>query len=280
VISILAAVGLIAIKLIAGVLTNSLALYSEAGHSAIDLMAAVVTYIAVKKGSKPPDREHHFGHAKYESVGALAQLVILVVLVGGIVYSAIQRLSVAPPELNIGWIAFVVMGISISIEGWRTFSLLHAARKTGSEALAANFTHFLSDFLDSFVVLFGLFMASLGYPKADSFAALFVAAVILSVAIRLGFQVFHSLTDRAPEGLAREVEGIVLAVKHVIGVHDIRIRQAGSQLFTEMHVELDHEFPLAKVHDILDEIEAALRHRYPAMHVSTHPEPGQRARSN
>ena len=236
-------------------------------------MAALLTYVAVKKAAEPPDKEHHFGHAKYESVGALAQLVILLGLVAGIVYNAIHRLFIAPAALEIGWIAFAVMGVSICIEGWRTFSLLGAARKTGSEALAANFTHFLSDFLDSFVVIFGLIMAANGHPKADSIAALFVAAVIFSVAIRLGMQVFHSLTDRAPEGIAHEVEAIVVKIEHVIGVHDIRVRQAGSQFFTEMHVELDQEFPLAKVHEVLDEIESALRRSFPAMHVSTHPEP-------
>ncbi len=272
-VSLLASFSLIVIKLTVAMMTNSLALYSEAGHSAVDSVAILITFLAIRQAVKPPDEDHQFGHAKYESVGALLQLIFLFILGSLIVYNALRRLFVEPADVQIGLAAFVVMGISISVEAWRTFALVRAARKTRSEALAASSTHFLTDFLDSIVVIFGLIMTSLGYHKADNFAALFVAVVILWLCFRLSRDVLHSLTDRAPVGVARDVEQIVCKVENVLGVHDIRVRQAGTQYFTEMHVDLAQHLPLEEVHDVLDRIELALREFYPTMHIVTHPEP-------
>jgi cation diffusion facilitator family transporter len=272
-VSVIASALLVIAKLAVAVVTNSLALYSEAGHSAVDTIAVLITFAAIRQAGKPPDRDHLFGHAKYESIAALIQLIILFGLAGVIVYNACKRLFVAPSPVEIGVAAFVVMGVSICVEGWRTFALVRAARKTRSEALAASSKHFLTDLLDSLVVIFGLVMTRLGYPKADSYAALFVAAVILWLCVRLTREVFHSLTDRAPEGLAEDVEHLVLNVADVIGVHDIRVRQAGPQYFTEMHVSLAPHLTLGEAHDVLDRIEATLQGRFPGMHVVTHPEP-------
>lgn len=272
-VSVIASAVLVVAKLTVAKITNSLALYSEAGHSAVDTIAVLITFVAISQSLKPPDRDHLFGHAKYESIGALVQLVILFALAGLIVYHAFERLFVEAAPVEIGAAAFVVMGIAICVEAWRTLALLRAARKTRSEALAASSTHFLTDFLDSFVVIFGLLMTRLGYPKADSYAALFVAAVILWLCVRLTRDVIHSLTDRAPEGLAKDVEHLVLGVTDVIGVHDIRVRQAGPQYFTEMHVYLAPHLTLGQAHDVLDRIEETLLKRFPGMHIVTHPEP-------
>jgi cation diffusion facilitator family transporter len=272
-VSVAASLAITAVKLITGILTNSLAMYSEAGHSAVDTLAVIITFIAIKKAVEPPDRDHPFGHAKFESIGALIQLAFLFGIGGLIVYNALRRLFVEPQPVEVGALAFAVMALSVGVEAWRTIALLRAARSTKSEALAASSMHFLTDFLDSFVVIFGLIMTAIGYPRADSFAALFVAGVILTLSIRLGRDVFNSLTDRAPEGIADDVRDVVMKVSDVRGVHDIRVRRAGPQLFTEMHVELDAAMPLAQTHDILDQIEATLRAKYPSMHVVTHPEP-------
>lgn len=272
-VSVIASAILVIAKLVVAMLTNSLALYSEAGHSAVDTIAVLITFIAISQAIKPPDRDHLFGHAKYESIGALAQLVILFALAGLIVYNAFSRLFIEPVTVKIGLTAFFVMGVSTAVEAWRTVVLMRAARRMRSEALAASSTHFLTDFLDSIVVIFGLIMTSLGYPKADIFAALFVAAVILWLCFRLSRDVIHSLTDRAPEGLAKDIENVVVGVTDVIGVHDIRVRQAGPQYFTEMHVHLAPHLTLGQAHDVLDRIETELMKKYPDMHITTHPEP-------
>lgn len=260
-------------KLSGAYATNSLALYSEAGHTAVDMVAALVTLIAVRLASRPPDKDHHFGHSKYESMAALGQLLFLYAAAAWVVYEALHRLAADVPAKVHALPALAIMGVALIVELWRAMAMARVARKSGSEALAASAVHFLSDVLDSVVVIIGLGAAALGYARADSYAALFVAAVILWLSVRLTRDVFFSLTDRAPAGMARRVEELVGAVTDVLSVHDVRIRQAGAQLFTEMHVDLDAALPLNRVHDVLDEIESTLREQFPNMHVVTHPEP-------
>jgi len=273
IISVVAALVITIAKLITAYLTNSLAMYAETGHSAVDGIAVLVAFIAIRHASKPPDLDHQYGHAKFESVAALFEILLLIAFAILILYNAAVRFFADSVELHIGWLAFVVMSGSLCVEGWRAFAMKKAAKQTGSEALEASSLHFLTDFLDSIVVIFGLAATALGYPKADIFAALFVAGIIIMLAYSLSKQVVYTLTDRAPDGVSEKIEETVSTVEGVLGVHAIRIRCAGSQMFMEMHVEMDAKLDLDKVHDILDEIESSVHLLYPSMHVATHPEP-------
>lgn len=269
----IAAAAMVIGKLIAGYFTNSLAILSDAGHSSVDMLAAIVSYVAIHNAGKPPDPDHHYGHAKFESIGALVELIFLVGLGVLIVFSAFKRLSTSSTEVHLGVIGITLVAASFSIDLWRTISLNIAAHRTGSEALSASATHFLADLLTTAVVIVGIIFTAFGFSKADSIAALGIAVVIGYLSIRLGRRVFSSLSDRAPIGLAEEVEAIVHSLEHVIDVHDIRIRQAGSQLFAEMHVGLDPQLTLEEAHKVLDTIEMTLLARFPSMHIVTHPEP-------
>jgi cation diffusion facilitator family transporter len=272
-VSVIAAAGMVAAKLVAGVLTNSLAILSDAGHSSVDLIAAVVSYIAIRGAGKPPDREHPYGHAKFESMGALVELIFLSGLGILILVNAVSRLASGVQPVHLGLAGVLLVAAAFSVDLWRTIVLNVTARRTRSEALGASAIHFLADLLTTVVVIVGMVMTGLGFPKADSYAALIITLVIANLAIKLGRRVFSSLTDRAPSGIARDVEDIVRSVSHVIGVHDIRVRQAGSQYFAEMHVDLEPNLPLGEAHDVLDRVEEELQARYPGMHVVTHPEP-------
>jgi ferrous-iron efflux pump FieF len=123
------------------------------------------------------------------------------------------------------------------------------------------------------MVVFGLIFTAVGFPRADSYTALGIAILVFFLSFRMGRRVFSSLTDRAPAGMAHDVEALVQNTEHVIGVHDIRVRQAGSQYFAEMHVSFDAMMTLGDAHRVLDQIEEELHKRYPTMHVVTHPEP-------
>jgi cation diffusion facilitator family transporter len=270
-----AATGLVFAKLIVGYLTGSLAVYSEAGHSGVDLIAAVISYVAVRNAGRPPDEDHLFGHAKFESIGALFELMFLGALGAAIVYSALRRLVFGGPEITITGTALALVVVTIAVDFWRTVSLHTAAKRTGSEALAASALHFLSDLCGTLVMAVSLGLTYLGFHRADSLAALVIAVMIFYMTFRLGQRVFHSLTDRAPKGIVEDVQTIVLAVEDVKDVHDIRVRQAGSQYFTEMHVSLSPELSLERAHHVLDRIESVLRRKFPSMHVVTHPEPAE-----
>ncbi len=155
--SVIAAIGLTTFKLIVGLLTNSLGILAEAAHSGLDLVAAAMTYFAVRVSDKPADKEHPFGHGKIENLSALFETLLLLATSGWIIYEAIQRLFFHPniiPEASV-W-SFVVMGASIIIDYTRSRILYKAARKYKSQALEADALHFSTDIWSSSVVILGL----------------------------------------------------------------------------------------------------------------------------
>src|SRR5580698_5682942 len=177
--SIAASAGLTAAKAVVGLLTGSLAILSEAGHSLIDLSATVLTYFAVRLSGKPADREHQYGHGKVESVTALAETALLFLLTAVVIWEAAQRLIGAQPHaVEATAAAFAVIAASIVIDFFRARTLHRVAAATLSEALAADALHFGSDMWSSIAVLIGLGGVALGYPSADAAAALIVAIFI------------------------------------------------------------------------------------------------------
>src|SRR3974390_652861 len=185
--SIAASAALAIAKAIVGVSTGSLAILSEAGHSLIDLGATVMTYAAVRVSGKPADEEHHYGHGKVESVSALAETALLFLLSGIVGWEALQRLFGAHGHAVKATLwAFVVMLASIVIDFFRARVLYRVSAQTSSEALEADALHFGSDMWSSAAVLTGLAMVALGYPLADSVAAIVVALFICIAGWRLG----------------------------------------------------------------------------------------------
>src|SRR3984885_8299333 len=155
--SIAASAGLAAAKAIVGLLTGSLAILSEAGHSLLDLTATVLTYFAVRLSGKPADAEHQYGHGKVESVTALVETAFLFLLSAVVIWEALQRLTGAQPHaVEATAAAFAIIAASIVIDFFRARTLHRVAKATSSEALAADALHFGSDMWSSIAVLVGL----------------------------------------------------------------------------------------------------------------------------
>src|SRR5262245_26291850 len=178
-VSMLVSAGLAIAKLVAGLLTGSLGILSEAVHSFTDFCATVITFFAVRLGDQPPDERHHYGHAKFESVAALAETGLLLATTGWIAYEAVHRLLSGETEIFLTWWAMAIIIASIVIDFFRSRALNRVAKATSSEALAADALNFASDMWSSLAVLLGLAAAWYGYPAADSIAALIVAAVMM-----------------------------------------------------------------------------------------------------
>jgi len=279
--SVLAAVFLTSFKLIVGTMTNSLGILAEAAHSALDLVAAVVTLIAVIVSVRPPDLDHHYGHGKVEHLSALFETMLLLVTCAWIVYASLQRLFFKQVEVDASIWAFVVMFVSIVIDYSRSGVLSKAAKKFRSQALEADALHFRSDIWSSSVVILGLILVRLGqsYPKfhliaqADSLAALTVAGIVVYVSLRLGRRTLHGILDQAPVGLRDQVMRAVESVPGVRDCHDIRLRTAGSTLFIDMHVLLDPKQSLDEAHRLTERIEGVVKHLAPEADVTVHAEP-------
>ncbi|MDT2024239.1 cation diffusion facilitator family transporter [Methylocella sp. CPCC 101449] len=250
-------------KLVAGLLSGSLALLSEALHGLIDTGATILTLFAVRAADRPADAEHHYGHGKVEAVAALAETGLLIVLACGVLYEAIQRLmGHASTPVEVSWIVFAVLGVSIVVDAVRWRSLAKIARETKSEALAADAMHFSSDLVASICVSIGLIAVSYGFQRGDSFAAIGVSLFIFIAGYRLGRRTIDTLMDKAPDGLTDQVRTIVERVPGVADVEDIRLRQSGAMLIGEVAVAVARTLPVERImtikQEITDRITAAL----------------------
>ncbi len=249
------------LKVIVGVMTGSLGIISEALHSALDFGAALLTYFAVRVGDKPPDEEHHYGHAKVESVSALIATGLLFLTSAWIIYEAIHRLFFESVEVEITWYAFAVIGISIVVDVYRSRSLMKVAKETHSKALEADALHFSSDIWSSCAVMVGLVGVYFKFPMADAIAALVVAGVVIYAGYSLGKRTIEELMDRAPEGVTEQVVEAAASVDGVFGVSKVKVRPAGAAFFVEISVEVNRKLALDKVKEVLSEVEVAIAKR-------------------
>jgi cation diffusion facilitator family transporter len=282
--SVIAAIGLTTFKIVIGVLTGSLGILAEAAHSALDLVAALMTLFAVKIADKPADYEHPYGHGKVENLSALFETLLLLITCAWIIYEAVKRLmNPSAVVVEVTYWSFIVMTVSIIIDISRSRVLMKTAKKYNSQALEADALHFSTDVWSSSVVILGLIallvsrlVSKLQFLEhADAIAALVVAAIVIYVSIRLGFSTIKALIDSAPKGSRDKIVRITEAVPGVKNVHNIRIRTSGAHLFIDIHIMVDGEKSLKDVHCITDKIEQDLKMELPEADITVHPEPNE-----
>ncbi len=271
--SVVAAVFLTVLKLVVGLATNSLGLISEAAHSALDLVAAGMTYYAVRFADRPPDEEHRYGHGKLENISAFIETLLLVATCGWIIIEAIDRFVSATHHVESSVWSFVVMGISIVVDISRSRALYRVAKKYNSQALEADALHFSSDVWSSLTVIVGLIFVTLGFPEFDAFAAIAVAVLVLFVSYRLGQRTIDALMDRVPKGKAKHIESVIKNVDGVEVVKSVRIRTSGTRLFVDTVVGIRRTLPFQQAHKIMDNIERAIHEIEPFADVIVHGEP-------
>ncbi len=270
--SVLAALFLTFMKLIVGVITNSLGVISEALHSGLDLVAAGITLVAVKRASEEPDSEHLYGHGKIENFAALAETILLWITSGWIIYEAFRRIIEQEfIEPNI-W-GIIVMLTSIFVDYERSRMLYRTAIAFNSQALEADALHFRTDMLSSVVVLLGLVLLQLGFAIGDPLGALGVSVVILYVSFNLGKRSFDYLVDRAPEGVRETVIQKCSSIPGVIDCSLVRVRTSGPDLFVDVVIKVDESVTTTESHQITELIESALSELAPKVDVVVHVEP-------
>ncbi len=250
-------------KLVAGLMSGSLALLSEAAHAAVDTGATILTWLAVRAAHKPADDEHHYGHGKYESLAALVETGLLFALTAFVTIEATHRLLSKDASVEPKAIAFVVLVASIVIDAFRWRSLSRIAKETRSDALAADALHFSSDLVASVLVLTGLTFTYFGYPQADAFAAFGVAAFVAIAGYRLGRRTVDVLLDTAPEGVADKLRAAVEAVPGVVRVDFLRLRPAGPILLGEIGLGVPRTLPQERVARISEAAAEAIKREAP-----------------
>ena len=274
-ISLGAAVFLTLIKLAAAYFSGSLAVLSEVFHSAIDILACTMTILSIRLASKPPDKEHNYGHDKVESFSALFQVLILVVTSSYIFYEGINRLffgkSVAV-EVEIWTFAVILIAIGVDIS--RVRALKRVAKETGSQALEAEALHFSSDIFTSSIVLLALGLTYFNVSgEADSIAAIVVSIIIIITGFKLSRKAINSLMDRVPEGLSEKIQYETKLIEGVEDIESFRIRSTGSQIFIDMTILVSRIIPFSKAHDICDTVERKISELADNADVIIHSEP-------
>lgn len=256
--SVVASAFLTLAKLVAGLLTGSLGILSEAVHSLLDLGAAALTYFAVRLADQPADTGHPYGHKKVESVAALIETGLLFLTSLWIIKAAIARLMSETVSVEVHWYSVGVVLLSIAVDASRSRALMKVAKATKSQALEADALHFSSDILSSAVVLVGLGGVALGWAKADAVAAIGVSLFVFHVGYQLGKRTIDVLMDAAPQGVPDRVLAIAGAVDGVVRVDRVRVRPAGSTLFIEALIRVSRTLPLDQVQGICDAVTTAL----------------------
>jgi cation diffusion facilitator family transporter len=278
--SVAAAVFLTTLKLGVGIWTGSLGILSEAMHSALDLVAAGLTYISVRLSDKPADIEHPFGHGKVEHLSAFIETGLLIVTCGWIVWEAVRRLFFRDVHVEPSLWAFGVMFISITLDTFRSRALFRVARKYNSQALEADALHFSTDVYSSTVVILGLVLVFVSEQRglhwlrrADPAAALVVAGIIVYISLRLGKRTVDALVDAAPTGTSTLIADTVSRVAGVLSLDRIRTRESGSRLFVDLRITLASNISLEHAKSVADVVEGEVHRLFPTADVVIHTTP-------
>ena len=270
----LAACALIALKVAAGIPSHSLGLLSEAAHSGIDLVAALLTFFALGVAGRPADPSHAYGHGKAEHLAALAEAAILVVVAGFIVWRAVSHLGgFTPTSVHAEWYALVALAIVICVDFSRMIVSLRVGRRYGSAALQANAVHFASDLAGSVAVLGGLLGVRAGWKEADSAAALFVALLVLAAAARLMRRNVDVLMDRVPSEAHAIASRAIRGLEPPVQLRRLRMRQAGGRQFADVVIGVPPGAAVGQGHAAADAVEAAVHEALPQSDVVVHVEP-------
>src|SRR5437899_2045496 len=285
--SVLAAFAITILKIVVGFTTGSLGILSEAAHSGLDLIAALVTFFSVRVSDKPADADHQYGHGKVENFSAFIETGLLLLTCIWIISEAVKRLFFHSVEIEPSAAAFVVMFLSIAVDAWRSRALGRIATKYDSQALEADALHFSTDIWSSTVVIVGLALVQLGrsyqvtwLSKADPIAALFVAGVVVSVSWRLARRTVDALLDAAPPGVRNQILERIRNVDGVLEVGRARIRKAGNRYFADVSVGLSRNFTFQRSEQIADEVTAQVHQVLPNADVMVHSVPRARRSEN
>jgi cation diffusion facilitator family transporter len=267
---------LIILKFTVGIISGSVSIMSEAIHSGMDLVAAIIAFFSVRVSDNPPDEKHPYGHGKFENLSGVLEALLILVAAGWIVYEAIHKMTGEEAVESIG-LGSLVMFISAGVNIVVSRKLYKVAKETDSVALEADALHLKTDVYTSLGVGIGLLLIWITKIHIlDPIIAILVALIILKEAYELLSRAFSPLLDSSLKKDDRvKLEQFLESLN--VHYHDLKTRRAGSYLFIDFHLEMPAEMPLEKVHDYCDYIEEELKKKNANVRVSIHAEPSHQA---
>lgn len=273
-ISIVSNSSLIIFKIAAGVLMGSVAVISEAIHSGIDLLAAVIAYIAVRKADQPADQDHPFGHGKFENISGTFEATLIFTAAGLIIYEAVKKLLHPVVVENLGW-GIGVMAVSTIVNIFVSRILFRSAKKHGSIAIEADAMHLWVDVFTSVGVMVGLVVIRLTHWEVlDPVIAILVAGLIMKASFDLTIRSIADLADqKLPDSEIQSIQTVIERYQEIESYHKLRTRKSGSRREIDIHIRVDKEMSLAVSHDLCFRIENAIKAELPGAYVTIHVEP-------
>ena len=264
--SVYVAMVITALKIWVGLSTGSLGILSEAAHSGLDFLAALITLFSVRVSDRPADADHQYGHGKVENFSAFLETGLLLLTCVWIVWEAVKRLAFREVHIEPTIAAFAVMGLSMVLDYWRSHRLARIARKYDSQALEADALHFSTDIWSSLVVILGLALVLVAdtfniswLHRADPVAALIVAGVVVHVSWRLARQTIDALLDAAPAGVRAAIIERVADVPGVLEVDRVRIRRAGNKYFADVAVGFSRRVTFQRSQQLAGDVRQAVQ---------------------
>ncbi len=269
-----AAALMIAAKLGAWLVTDSVSLLSSLADSVMDVLASLINLFAVRHALQPADREHRFGHGKAEPLAGLGQALFITASAIFLIVEAVGRIMepepIARAPVGIGVMVFAIVVTTALVAYQR-----RVVRLTGSTAIRADALHYASDILMNVGVIAALALATtVGWGLADPIIAMAIAGVIIHAALRVAWSSIQQLMDHElPEKDRERIRRIVLEHPEVLDCHDLRTRRSGLDSFIQVHVEMDRSLTLLRAHEISDDVEARIRKVFPHAEVLIHADP-------
>jgi len=265
---------LIIIKLIAGLVSGSVSIISEAIHSFMDLLAAVIAFFSVRISDRPADSRHPYGHGKFENISGVAEAILIFAAAFWIIFEAIKKLIHPEPIDSIG-IGVIVMGISAIVNLLVSRKLYKASKETDSIALEADALHLKTDVYTSLGVAVGLLLIWItGFHLLDPIIAILVALLILKESFILFRKAYGPLLDTAlPEMEVEKIRKIVdTHCTGKIDFHNLRTRKAGAYRYVDFHLNVPHDMTVKEAHDFCDVIEQDIKDSFKQVEVAIHVE--------
>ncbi len=265
-------------KLTVGIFMGSVSIISEAIHSGLDLLAAIIAFLSVRQSAKPADELHKYGHGKFENLAAILEALLIIAAAAGILWHAIQKILQGSGEIVALELGLLIMGISCAVNWIISSKLMKVGKKTDSPALVADAWHLRTDVYTSLGVFVGIILIMItGKPIIDPIIAIFVALLILKAAFDLMRESINSILDAK---LPKEEEEVIKAVldsynRQIVQYHNLRTRKAGPQRHVDLHLVVPRCQNVVSAHRLCDDIENDLMQKLPQSEILIHSEPCQ-----
>ncbi len=266
-------------KLLAGILAHSGAMISDAVHSASDVLSSFIVIIGVKLSAREADRDHPYGHERFECVAAIVLAVVLAVTGLLIGTGAVENIRAGADAAAVpGLLALVAAAVSILCKEAMYWYTRHYAKRLNSAALMANAWHHRSDARSSVGALIGIAGARLGYPVLEPIASLLICLFILKAAYDIFKDATGKMVDRACDAETEQrIADCVLAEEDVLGIDRLQTREFGSKIYVDLEIRVDGSLPLVEAHAIAEQVHDRIEAEFPAVkHIMVHVNPGEK----